>query len=208
MMGAVYTQRPLTEEELRNGSIDLFTLMSFRLIDLAAGPAQTVDFDIDLSGCLADRRFDHPEDTCPYVYVGVTLVDGRHSVGPNDLQRAFEISEEYWQDSDGLGPVALSPGMTVELPRPLVLYEYEGFDVRPSKTELTLRVGQSETITADVIDVAGKPVDRPVVWSSSNTAVATVNRAGQITGVGVGSATITANATAREGSVEVTVQPR
>lgn len=39
------------------------------------------------------------------------------------------------------------------------------------------------------------PANRPVVWSSSATAAATVSESGLVTGVATGTATITATAT-------------
>ncbi len=65
-----------------------------------------------------------------------------------------------------------------------------------NKTSLKIAINKSETLTATV-----KPdnaSDKAVNWSSTNTKVATVDSAGKVTAVGVGSATITA--TAADGS--------
>ncbi len=69
-------------------------------------------------------------------------------------------------------------------------------EITLDKTSLNLSVGNSETLTATV-----KPnnvTNKAVNWSSTNTKVATVDSAGKVTAVGVGSATITA--TAADGS--------
>ena len=61
-----------------------------------------------------------------------------------------------------------------------------------NKTELTLTEGESETLTATV-----KPddaTDKTVTWSSSNTAIATVDANGKVTAVKEGNAIITAKA--------------
>ena len=74
-----------------------------------------------------------------------------------------------------------------------------------SKTELTLTEGDSETITATV-----KPddaTDKTVTWSSSDTAVATVD-GGKITAVKEGTATITAKAGDKTATCKVTVEKK
>lgn len=60
--------------------------------------------------------------------------------------------------------------------------------VTPGKTELSLAVGEKETLTAAVI-----PTEAPqnVTWSSDNEAIATVSNMGEVTAVAVGAATIT-----------------
>ena len=61
--------------------------------------------------------------------------------------------------------------------------------VSVSKTSVTLKEGASESLTATVspADASNKAVS----WASSNTAVATVDNSGRVTGVKAGSATIT-----------------
>ena len=71
------------------------------------------------------------------------------------------------------------------------------------KTELTLTVGGSETLTATV-----KPdnaTDKTVTWTTSNAAVATVDN-GTVTAVAAGNATITAQAGEESAACAVTVQ--
>ena len=58
-----------------------------------------------------------------------------------------------------------------------------------NKTDLKLTVGKSEKLTATV--APADAADKTVVWSSSNTSVATVSN-GVVTAVGAGTATITA----------------
>lgn len=57
------------------------------------------------------------------------------------------------------------------------------------KKELKLEKGQTETLTATVNP--GDATDKSVTWSSSNTAVATVDQSGKVTAVANGEATIT-----------------
>ena len=74
-----------------------------------------------------------------------------------------------------------------------------------SKSEVFVEKGKTTTLTATVYPSTLE--DKSVTWKSSNTAVATVNRAGVVTGVGGGTATITgtSNATGFTATCKVTV---
>jgi len=64
-------------------------------------------------------------------------------------------------------------------------------------TSVTLTVGNKQAINATVtLDPSSTSTDRGVTWSSSNTAVATVDATGTVTAVAAGTATITARANA------------
>jgi len=67
-------------------------------------------------------------------------------------------------------------------------------------------VGQTAQLTATPKDAAGNPVSATVVWTSSNTAVATVSSTGLVTATGVGSAQIRATAGSVSQQVTVLVQ--
>ena len=72
-----------------------------------------------------------------------------------------------------------------------------------NKTELSLNKGHSETLKATV-----KPdnaTDKSVTWSSTNSAVATVDSNGKVTAVAGGNATITAKAGDQQATCAVTV---
>ena len=71
-----------------------------------------------------------------------------------------------------------------------------------NKTELTLEVGDEETLTATV--APDNATDKTVTWSSDNAAVATVEN-GKVTAVFAGSATITATAGDKSATCTVTV---
>ena len=75
----------------------------------------------------------------------------------------------------------------------IFLYEkYEGAlevsGVSLDKTELTLTVGKTETLTATVIPSGA--TNKDVTWSSSDNSVATVDTDGKVTAVAAGTATI------------------
>jgi trimeric autotransporter adhesin len=68
--------------------------------------------------------------------------------------------------------------------------------------------GTSVQLSATVRDVNGVVVtDRVVTWSTSNSAVASVTSAGVVTGVGVGTATITATSEGKFGTTVLNVTP-
>ena len=73
------------------------------------------------------------------------------------------------------------------------------------KTELTLKPGKSEALTATVLPDDAE--NKTVTWSSSDTKIASVNDAGLVTAVAPGSATITARAGGRSATCTVTVEP-
>ena len=68
-------------------------------------------------------------------------------------------------------------------------------------------IGRKTQLTAEVRDQAGRAMeDAPVLWSSSDTLVATVDQAGLVTATGIGAAIITAEADSATGTVLVTVR--
>jgi uncharacterized protein YjdB len=67
-------------------------------------------------------------------------------------------------------------------------------------------VGFTAPLTALTRDASGNVLTgRVVTWTSSNTAVASVSSAGVVTGVKVGTATITATSEGKTGTATVTV---
>jgi uncharacterized protein YjdB len=77
-----------------------------------------------------------------------------------------------------------------------------------SVTPATASIPQGATVqlTATPLDAAGAPLTgRVVTWTSGNTTFATVSASGLVTGVGAGSATITATSEGKTGSATVTV---
>jgi uncharacterized protein YjdB len=78
--------------------------------------------------------------------------------------------------------------------------------VRVVPSTATVQTGLTITLAAEALDASGAEViGRPVNWASSNSAIASVSAAGQVTGVAVGSATITATIDGIPGTATVTV---
>jgi hypothetical protein len=77
-----------------------------------------------------------------------------------------------------------------------------------SPEDLPLAVRAEVRFAVTAYDAEGRPVDTPpLLWTSSDPAVATVNEAGFVTGVALGSATITAASGALRATGTVRVQP-
>src|SRR5216683_2810786 len=78
--------------------------------------------------------------------------------------------------------------------------------VSPPTASLTL--GQTVQLTATPRDASGNPLTgRVVAWTSNGAAVATVNGNGLVTGLGAGTATITAASEGKSGTAAITVAP-
>ncbi|HJQ10304.1 MAG TPA: Ig-like domain-containing protein [Gemmatimonadaceae bacterium] len=65
--------------------------------------------------------------------------------------------------------------------------------------------GETTQATAAVYDRRGRPLDRTITWSSSDTAVATVSQSGLVLGVSPGTAIITASRSGVSGSATLAV---
>jgi hypothetical protein len=146
---------------------------------------QEIAFDINLEPCLADGG-----DACD-VFVELTL-----------LRNTTVL------DQTEVGPVRLRPGETTELQTPVQLREVESLRITPSDTSaLQLPPGDSLQLTATLLDRTNAPVtDKPVTWTSSNVAVATVNpTTGRVNAVSSGTSQIQAAAGGRTAVVTVTV---
>src|SRR5206468_527293 len=79
--------------------------------------------------------------------------------------------------------------------------------VTVSPASASIFVAGTQQLSAVTKDSAGGTLTgRVVTWASSNTAIATVSASGLVTGVAVGSVTITATSEGKSGSAAVTVQ--
>jgi hypothetical protein len=77
-------------------------------------------------------------------------------------------------------------------------------EVTPSAE--TILNGEELQLTAATKDAAGNALsDRTLIWSSSAAGIATVTPAGNVTGVGPGTATITASTEGKSGTAAITV---
>jgi Big-like domain-containing protein/WD40 repeat protein len=77
--------------------------------------------------------------------------------------------------------------------------------VSPSTADI--EVGETQQFQATVLDLHGNPSAEPVTWSTSSTAIATVDGTGLSTGVSAGTATIQASAQGLVGKAALEVFP-
>lgn len=81
-----------------------------------------------------------------------------------------------------------------------------GVTVTPSN--VTLTVGDTTRLLATLTEATGRVVvGRPIDWSTSDGAVATVLATGSVRAMGVGTATITATSEGHSGTAVITVNP-
>lgn len=107
-------------------------------------------------------------------YQAANLASGSHTVKIDLADQAGNASSVAWSFTVGTGTVPVT-GVTL------------------NKTSTSIYVGRTETLTATV--QPADATDKSLVWSSDNTAVATVDRNGTVTGVAAGVATITVTTT-------------
>jgi hypothetical protein len=97
-----------------------------------------------------------------------------------------------------------------ETPNPVIAVDVVTSLSRGPSGVVTIPVGGTVQLTANPRGGGGVLTDRPVTWSSSNTAVAQVNpttgTVTTVTGVASGTATITAQSEDARGTVEVAVE--
>jgi uncharacterized protein YjdB len=78
--------------------------------------------------------------------------------------------------------------------------------VSVSPSTATIMVGGSQQLIATVRDIFANPIPSPaVMWSSSNSGVASVSQTGLVMGMGAGTATITAMSDGVTGTATITV---
>jgi uncharacterized protein YjdB len=99
-----------------------------------------------------------------------------------------------------LSNVAAASTLSITPPTPVVT------TVTVSPTSASVVAGATTTLQASVKDQNGSVMTgQTVTWSTSNSAAATVNSTGIVTGVAAGSATITATSAGKSGTSSITV---
>jgi alpha-tubulin suppressor-like RCC1 family protein len=172
----VYLDQPTNSETL------VPVILLDQRINVAAG-TQSLPLTIDLTRCLADPL--HLSGSTCELEAGVVLEQNGQAV-----------------DSVGVGPIAVTPGQTVNANASLV--PVGSVIVYPATASLTV----------GAVTVLGDSVYSPthaylpntaVTWTSTNTNIAKVNASGAVTGVGAGTTTVTASAGGQSGFATITV---
>lgn len=185
--GSVVREAVLTAFYLRTAS-STPRVLATRTALLSTGTV-TVPFTVPLAECLADpARAAAPEGACP-VQVAVALRD----------QGGGLI------DSVSTNVVATRPGDSVT-PTPFSFSVPGSIDLL---TPDTLLIGASQVVQATVRDSGGVALpNRPVTWTSSVPAVATISSQGLVAATGIGRTIITARSLSTSAARELVVAPR
>jgi uncharacterized protein YjdB len=99
---------------------------------------------------------------------------------------------------------ALQPGQNVKTPPPTQA-TLTTISVTPSITSVNVSANISFVATGNYSDGTTKNLTSIAQWNSSNSAVASVNATGSATGMGQGTATISATSAGVSGSAMLTV---
>lgn len=125
-----------------------------------------------------------------YDYYGFTP----ESLANLDLSKRYSLV--FFLDNQPLGV------LSSVLLKPTEQFPVTGISL--SSSAVSLNVGQEATLTATIAPANAS--DKTVTWSSSNSAVATVDAAGKVYASGVGNATITAKAGSHTATATITVK--
>jgi serine/threonine-protein kinase len=80
-------------------------------------------------------------------------------------------------------------------------------DLRILDAPSTVAEGQTASLRAQILDQQGRPIARPIRWSSSDPSVASIGADGQLLALTAGPATLTAEADGRRAQAAIIVTP-
>lgn len=130
---------------------------------------------------------------------------------PTDLSWSVNPATVATLDKTNVKPVG-NGDATVEAKVGDVKASYKFVVALPDKVEIAgytagtpVAVGATQALTAAVMAGADKVDGTTITWESANTAVATVDASGMVTGVTVGTSTIKATAGELSATVDVTI---
>jgi hypothetical protein len=88
---------------------------------------------------------------------------------------------------------------------PVEVVDVKSIEIAPASAHLVGPTGTTIALTAVVRNAEGKPVSRPMTWTSSKPAVATISGEGTVTSVGPGTTTIIGRVGDVQGDAELLV---
>jgi hypothetical protein len=172
----VYLDQPTNSETL------VPVILLDQRINVAAG-TQSLPLTIDLTRCLADPL--HLSGSTCELEAGVVLEQNGQAV-----------------DSVGVGPIAVTPGQTVNANASLV--PVGSVIVFPDTAFLT--VGAITPLGDSVFSPTNAYLpNTAVTWASADTNIAKVNASGAVTGAGAGTTTVSASAGGQSGFATIIV---
>ena len=165
----------------------------------AAGPGVEMTATTASDGCRQANayRYAVPDDLSKGAKVIFNDGGSNQYPGSREPGIAYDGGIVKWD-----GATAALPALDCPTDVPVTSVSISGPGVKDGKA--TVRRNASLQLAATVSP--GNATDRTVSWKSSDTAVATVDKAGKVMGVKAGKATITATAGGKSASVEVTVE--
>ena len=164
-----------------------YRLLSGEVAPLTVTPASvalvqgdnTQSLTVDLADCVRDAS------------KGLTALDGGVSACILDIQLTLSDASGIVDVATASTPGAVHAGTTVNVP-PVTLGGVSSVIVSPkSATQL---VGDTVRFVATAQTASGRVLSRTISYSSSNTAVATVNATGLVTALSIGQTNISASA--------------
>jgi alpha-tubulin suppressor-like RCC1 family protein len=133
-------------------------------------------------------------------------LDGRTITWTTSEPSVADVSEAGMVSGIDVGTATITAASEGKSASAAVLVRVPVASVTVVPSELSLFVGQSEPLTAVVRDEAGRSLfDRSITWTTSAPGVVSISEAGVVSGIALGSATITAAAEAKTGSAAVSV---
>lgn len=207
--GTIDTPNPGTVADLAvAATTDVAVTLSFTQVDNGMGQPASYDVRYVAGPMSWGSAASVANGTCAAPLAGTgmsgtlscTVLGLSPSTSYNFQVKAFRGAMDGNAVFGGLSNVVSASTLAGSPPPPVVT------SVTVAPPSASIVAGTTTTLQATVKDQNGNAMTGQVVtWSSSNTAAATVNASGVVTGVAAGSATITATSSGKSGTSAITV---
>lgn len=133
------------------------------------------------------------------------VLPGRVATWASSDTLVAEVSATGIVMARGVGSAVVTATVEGQTAQTRVTVPTEIVRVELDRSTLVQGVGDTQEVVARAYSSNGGVLDRVFTWTTSNSAVATVDAAGRIRGTGNGSAVVTATSEGRSAAVQVTV---